>query len=50
MARMDSIVEVDAGEDREHMSLQERNQQFKCGERNCQRQRRDAADPAALRR
>jgi hypothetical protein len=31
MARMDSIVEVDAGEDGEDVRLQERDQQFERG-------------------
>jgi hypothetical protein len=31
MARMDSIVEVDAGQDGEDVGLQERDQQFKRG-------------------
>jgi hypothetical protein len=35
---MNGVVEVDAGEDREHIGLQERDQQFERGERNRQRQ------------
>ena len=31
MARMNGIVEVDAGEDGEHVGLQERDQQFERG-------------------
>src|SRR5512138_1809182 len=46
VSRMNGVVEVDAGEDREHISLQERDQQFERGECDGQRQRRDAADPA----
>src|SRR5262245_58656639 len=46
VSRMNGVVEVDAGKDREHVGLQERDQEFERGERNGQRQRRHAADPA----
>src|SRR5882724_6854690 len=46
MSRMNDVVEVDAAEDREHVGLQERDQQFERGQRHRQRQRRHAADPA----
>src|SRR5947208_16345997 len=46
VSRMNGVVEVDAGEDREHVGLQERDQEFERGERDGQRQRRYAADPA----
>jgi hypothetical protein len=43
---MKGIVEIDAGQNRKNISLQECHQQFKCGQRNGQRQRHDAADPS----
>src|SRR5664279_399488 len=43
---MNGVVEVDAGEDREHIGLQERDQELKRGERNRERQRQHAAGPA----
>src|SRR5476651_1464309 len=43
---MNGVVEVDAGEDREHIGLQERDQQLKRGQRDGERQRQHAADPA----
>src|SRR6266700_4927867 len=46
VSRMNGVVEVDAGEDREHVGLQERDQQFKRGQRNGERQRQHAAGPA----
>src|SRR5260370_41187373 len=46
VARMDSIVDVDAGEDGEDVGLQERDQQFKRGQRHGQSQRQDGPDPA----
>src|SRR3954463_15979456 len=49
MARMDSIVEIDAGEDREDVGLQERNHQLQRGQcdRQAERQQRtDLADGA----
>src|SRR6267378_49194 len=46
VSRMKGVVEVDAGEDREHVGLQECDQQFKRGQRDGERQRQHAADPA----
>src|ERR1700690_2991325 len=46
VARMDSIVEVDAGEDGEDVGLQERDQQFERGQRDGQPERQDGAEPA----
>src|SRR5882724_5848794 len=46
VARMDSIVDVDAGEDGEDVGLQERDQQFERGQRHGQRQRQYRAEPA----
>src|SRR5665647_2046628 len=43
---MNGVVEVDAGEDREHIGLQERDQKLKRGERNRERQRQHATSPA----
>src|SRR5450759_3299076 len=43
---MNGVVEVDAGEDREHIGLQARDQKLKRGERNRARQRQHAASPA----
>src|SRR5437879_314275 len=42
---MDSIVEVDAGEDGEDVGLQERDQQFERGQRDGQPERQYRADP-----
>src|SRR5262245_59487777 len=46
VSRMNGVVEVDAGQDRKHIGLQERDQQFEGGERHGERERGDAADPA----
>src|SRR6266700_3728408 len=43
---MNGVVEVDAGQDRKHIGLQERDQQFERGERDSERQRQYAAEPA----
>ena len=43
---MDSIVDVDAGEDGEDVGLQERDQQFKRGQRDSQPERQYGASPA----
>src|SRR3981189_923104 len=45
VARMDSIVEIDAGEDGEDVGLQERDQQLERGQRNGQPERQYGADP-----
>jgi hypothetical protein len=36
---MNSVVEIDAGKDGKHVSLQERDQKFERGQRNRQRER-----------
>src|SRR5882724_6674553 len=46
VARMDSIVEIDAGEDGEDVGLQERDQEFKRGQRNGQPERQDGSKHA----
>src|ERR1700730_10022157 len=46
VARMDSIVEVDAGEDGEDVGLEERDQQLKRGQRDGQPERQYGAGPA----
>ena len=46
MSRMNGVVEVDAGQDREHVGLQERDQQFEGVQRDRERQRQHTADPA----
>src|ERR1700738_1607826 len=46
VARMDSIVDVDAGEDGEDVGLEERDQQLKRGQRDGQSERQYGADPA----
>src|SRR5271166_1031995 len=46
VARMDSIVDVDAGEDGEHVGLQERDQQFERGQSDHQRERQHSTKPA----
>src|SRR6266853_2029912 len=43
---MDGVVEIEAGQDREHIGLQERDQQFQAGEHDDEGQRRPAADDA----
>ena len=45
MTPMNGVVEIDAGQDRKHVGLQERDQQFERSHRDGQRQRQDAADP-----
>src|SRR4051812_43443832 len=45
VARVNRIVEIDAGEDREHVSLQERDQELERGERDHHAERQHAADP-----
>src|SRR5712691_2659711 len=45
VARVDRIVEVDAGEDGEDVSLKYRDEQLKRSERNRQRQRQHGAYP-----
>lgn len=42
---MNSVVEIDAGKDGKHVSLQERDQKFERGQRNRQRERYYASDP-----
>src|SRR3954462_14925128 len=44
VARVDRIVEIDAGEDGEHVSLQERDQQLERGERDHHAERQHATD------
>jgi hypothetical protein len=46
MARMNGILEVDAGEDGEDVGLQERDQQFEHAERHRQAERKDGTKPA----
>src|ERR1700740_1015611 len=46
VARMDSIVEVDAGEDGEHVGLQERDQKLERGQGDHERERQEGASPA----
>ena len=46
VSRMNGVVEVDAGEDREHVGLQECDQQFERGQRDGERQRQHTAEPA----
>src|SRR6516164_8788281 len=46
VARMDSIVEIDAGENGEDVGLQERNQKLECGQGHRQPERQDSADRA----
>src|SRR5579883_3350602 len=46
VARMDSIVDIDAGENGEDVGLQERHQELERGERNHQRERQQGAEPA----
>src|SRR3569833_3082375 len=43
---MDSIVEIDAGEDRENVRLEERDHQFESGERNDEAERQQSAQLA----
>src|ERR1700761_5313923 len=46
MPRMNSVIEIDAGEDRKHVGLKKRHQQFECGQRNRQCQWQYAPQPA----
>src|SRR6185312_11597422 len=46
VSRMKGVVEIDAGQDREHVGLQERDQQFERGQCDGERERQHAADPA----
>src|SRR3954471_3993337 len=46
VARVDRIVEIDAGEDGEHVGLQERDQQLERGERDHHAERQHATDGA----
>ena len=46
VSRMNGVVEIDAGQDRKHIGLQERDQQFERGQRDRECQRHHAADPA----
>src|SRR5467141_3778857 len=46
VARMDSIVEIDAGEDGEDVGLQERDQELERGQRDGQPERQYGAGPA----
>src|SRR3954469_16023828 len=43
---MNGVVEVNAGQDRKHIGLQERNQQFESGQRDGEGQRQNTAGPA----
>jgi hypothetical protein len=43
---MKGVVEIDAGEDRKHVGLEERDQELEGLDRDRQRQRRHTADPA----
>src|SRR4030088_3044938 len=45
MARMDRVVEIDAGEDGEDVGLQKGHQQLQRGECDGQAQRQDRAEP-----
>src|SRR3954465_6527893 len=44
VARVNRIVEIDAGEDGEHVGLQERDQQLECGEGAHHPKRQHATD------
>ena len=46
MARMDRIVKVDAGEDREHVSLEKGHQQLEGQKRDGHAKRKKRRDPA----
>src|SRR5258708_1019751 len=46
VARMDSVVEVNDGEDGEDVGLKERDQQFERGQRDGQAERQYRAEPA----
>src|SRR5581483_3529822 len=46
VTRVNRIVEIDAGEDGEDVSLQEGHQRLERGENDDHRERQDAADPA----
>src|SRR6185436_19154403 len=46
VTRMNGVVEIDAGQDREHVGLQKRDQQLERGQRYHQRQRKRGAENA----
>src|SRR5712671_2719728 len=46
VTRMDGVVEIDAGQDREHIGLEERDQQFQRGQRDDQNERQRRAEDA----
>ena len=46
VARVNRIVEIDAGENGEDVGLQEGHQEFKRGEHDHQQQRNGGAEPA----
>src|SRR3954463_9799029 len=46
VTRMNGVVEIDAGEDCEHIGLKEGDQQFERGQRHHQRQRQGRAEHA----
>ena len=46
MARMYGISQIDAGEDREHVRLEERDQKFERDKHDGQRKRKYSAHPA----
>ena len=46
VTRMNGVVEIDAGQDREHIGLQERDQELERGQRHDQRQRQGRAEDA----
>ena len=46
VVHMHCIVEIDAGEDGEHIGLQQRDTDFQAGQRNGEGKRQDAADDA----
>src|SRR3990167_818226 len=42
--QVDGVVQIEAGQDREHVGLQERDQEFEAGEHDDEGKRRPAAD------
>src|SRR5579871_3635321 len=46
VSRMNGVVEIDHGQDRKHIGLYKCDQDFESVERDCQSQRRNAANPA----
>src|SRR4029453_16909926 len=46
VSRVNGVVEIDAGQDREDVSLEERNQQLERGQRHNHRQRQRRSEPA----